>query len=87
MTTSVMAELIGVVAGALTTLSFLPQVLKVVRHRETAGISLAMYAIFTAGVLLWLIYGFLVSSVAVIAANAVTLGLAFTILMLKLRFP
>lgn len=80
-----MSEMIGLVAAALTTLSFLPQALMVIRTRRTEGISLTMYAMFTTGVAGWLAYGLLTHAVPVIAANAVTLALAGTILSLKIR--
>ena len=80
-----MTDMIGLVAAMLTTISFLPQTLMVLRTGRTDGISLCMYALFTAGVAGWLAYGLLVSSLPVILANAITLLLAATILMLKLR--
>ena len=80
-----MTELIGLIAAMLTTISFLPQTLLVLRTGRTDGISLAMYALFTTGVAGWLAYGVLVNSLPVILANAITLALAATILGLKLR--
>ena len=50
-------NLIGYVAAALTTLSFFPQAIKTLRSRDTRGISLRMYLLFTIGVALWAIYG------------------------------
>ena len=78
-------EAVGLVAGALTTTAFLPQARQIWRTRSTRDISLAMYAIFTLGVALWLVYGLLAGSVSVIAANAVTLVIALFILAMKLR--
>ncbi len=78
-------ELIGLVAGACTTVSFLPQVLKTLRERSAAGISLGMYAAFTVGVALWLAYGLLLERPAIIIPNFVTLVLAGLVLILKLR--
>jgi MtN3 and saliva related transmembrane protein len=78
-------EAIGSVAGTLTTLSFLPQVFKVVREHKTAGISRSMYAVFMVGATLWLIYGILIGSTPVIAANAVSLLLAGIVLVMKIR--
>lgn len=80
-----MTEIIGLVAAMLTTISFLPQTLMVLRTGRTDGISLCMYALFTTGVAGWLVYGLLVGSLPVIAANAITLAFAATILCLKLR--
>lgn len=80
-----MTDMIGLVAAMLTTISFLPQTLMVLRTGRTEGISLCMYALFTTGVASWLIYGLMVESLPVILANAVTLALAATILSLKVR--
>jgi MtN3 and saliva related transmembrane protein len=77
---------LGAVAGLLTTVSFVPQVLKTWRTRSTADISLGMFSAFTAGVALWLVYGILIEEIPIIVANAVTLALAGTILILKLRY-
>lgn len=79
-------ELIGYVAAALTTFAFVPQVFHTWRLRTAHGISLGMYAIFSSGVALWLIYGLLLDAWPLIIANAVTLALALSILVLKLRF-
>ena len=79
------AEIIGVVAAALTTGSFLPQAWKVVRTRETGAISLVMYSMFTVGVATWLAYGILTTQWSIIIANAITVVLAGTILVMKLR--
>jgi len=78
-------EGLGLIAGVLTTASFLPQVAKVLRERNTAGISLGMYAVFTAGVALWLLYGLLLERPAIIIPNLVTFVLAGLVLILKLR--
>ena len=80
-----MTTVIGLLAALLTTAAFLPQVLHTLATRDTRGISLRMYAIFVAGVLLWLIYGLLMHDLPLILANAVTLVLAGAILYLKLR--
>lgn len=80
-----MTDLIGLVAAVLTTISFLPQTLLVLRTGKTDGISLCMYALFTTGVAGWLTYGILVGSLPIMLANAVTLALAATILALKVR--
>lgn len=79
-------ELIGYCAAVLTTLSFLSQAWLTFRTRDVRGISLGMYSVFTLGVALWLLYGLLVEAWPVIAANAVTLGLATVILCMKLRY-
>ncbi len=80
-----MTTALGLLAALLTTAAFLPQVLHTLATRDTRGISLRMYVIFTAGVALWLVYGLLTGDLPLIAANAVTLVLAGAILILKLR--
>jgi MtN3 and saliva related transmembrane protein len=81
-----MNDLIGYIAAALTTLSFLPQALHTFRTRDVRGISLSMYAMFTSGVALWLVYGLLLAAWPIVVANAVTLTLALAILVMKLRY-
>ncbi len=78
--------LVGMIAGILTTIAFVPQVLQVYRSRSAKDISLGMYAIFVSGVLLWLVYGCMIGAMPVIVANGVTLLLAAAILVGKLRF-
>ena len=77
---------IGMLAGILTTLAFIPQATRVWRTRSTADISLGMFAMMCAGVLLWLVYGIMLSDIPLIAANSVTLCLALSIVVAKLRF-
>jgi MtN3 and saliva related transmembrane protein len=77
---------LGYAAAALTTGSFIPQAVMTIRTRNTSGISLGMYVVFTAGVAIWLAYGIVVHSGPMIAANTITLGLAGTVLALKLKY-
>lgn len=79
-------EWIGGIAATLTTCSFIPQVWKVWRTKHTKDISLLMYTLFTVGVALWLVYGVLLGAWPIIMANSITLLLAGTVLVLKLRF-
>ena len=80
---SLIIESIGSTAALLTTASFVPQVLRTLRTRNTQAISLWMYSMFSAGVALWGIYGLLIDSWPVILANAVTLALALVVLWHK----
>jgi MtN3 and saliva related transmembrane protein len=77
---------IGFIAAILTTVSFVPQVLKVWRTRSAKDISLGMYSLFTLGIATWLVYGVLIDSWPVILANLVTLMLAGSVLVMKLKF-
>jgi MtN3 and saliva related transmembrane protein len=79
-------ELIGIVAGILTTISFLPQVIKTWRYRSAKDLSLTMFICFCLGVFLWLIYGIYVNSKPIIIANFVTFILAGTILYFKISY-
>ena len=67
----------------MTTLAYAPQLVRVLRTREVAAISAAMYAVMSAGVALWLAYGLLIGSMPVIVANALTLAFALAILAMK----
>jgi MtN3 and saliva related transmembrane protein len=79
-------SIVGYAAAVLTTVSFVPQAWATVRTRNVSGISLAMYSLFTLGVGTWLLYGALRQDLPVIVANAVTLALAATVLVMKLRY-
>jgi MtN3 and saliva related transmembrane protein len=81
-----MIEFIGFVAAILTTLSFVPQALHTIKTKDTSGISLWMYVIFTSGIFLWLVYGFLITNWPLIIANLVTFVLAATILIFKMKY-
>lgn len=77
---------IGAVAAFCTTLSFLPQLVRVWQRKRADDISLLMFLLFSFGVLCWLIYGLGIGSVPIMIANALTLTLALTILALKLKY-
>lgn len=79
-------ETIGTVAASCTTLSFIPQLVRVWQRKSARDISFGMFFLFSFGVLLWLIYGTLTGSRPVIEANAATLVLSLAILLLKLRY-
>lgn len=78
--------LIGYLAATLTTVAFLPQLIKVWKNRSAKDVSYAMLLIFSSGVLCWLMYGFLIGSLPIIFANSLTLILNLLILMLKIKF-
>lgn len=78
-------DLIGYASALLTTVAFVPQALHSLKTRDLTGISLPMYSLFSLGVLGWLIYGLLIDSWPIIAANSITLILACTVLYLKIK--
>lgn len=79
-------DIVGSIAATLTTVSFIPQVWKTFKTKDVGGISLTMYSAFTLGVLLWLIYGLLLSAWPIVIANVITTSLASAILWMKLRY-
>jgi len=81
-----LTDVIGSIGAACTTLAFVPQVIKIWRARSAKDVSLPMYVIFTLGVIFWLGYGLMLNSTPIIAANVVTLVLAFAVITMKLKF-
>ena len=77
---------LGLLAGTLTTIAFLPQVIRVWKSKSTKDLSLVMLGTFTTGVFCWLIYGLMIDSLPIILANAITFVLAGANVMLKLRY-
>ncbi|MEL7037729.1 MAG: SemiSWEET transporter [Cyanobacteria bacterium J06592_8] len=77
---------IGLLAGALTTIAFLPQVIKTWKTKSTRDVSLGMFVMFCLGVFLWIVYGALIQDLPLVLANVVTLSLASTILFFKLKY-
>ncbi|MGF1492859.1 MAG: SemiSWEET transporter [Microcoleaceae cyanobacterium] len=79
-------EGVGLLAGSLTTIAFLPQVIKTWKSKSAKDVSLEMFVIFCTGVFLWLVYGLLIGDFPLVIANIVTFLLATTILFFKLRY-
>ena len=78
-------ESIGILAAILTTSAFIPQVYKIYKEKKAQGVSLTMYLIMFVGVLLWLVYGVLIGSIAIIIANSVTAILQLFVIIFKLK--
>jgi MtN3 and saliva related transmembrane protein len=79
-------DIVGSLAACLTTASFLPQAWLSFKTRDVSGVSLGMYSVFTLGVALWLVYGWLLSAWPIVIANVITLALALAILGMKLLY-
>jgi MtN3 and saliva related transmembrane protein len=79
-------EFVGFLAGILTTVSFIPQVMHVVRTKSVQDISPLMYSLFCVGVLFWFIYGILLGALAAIVANSITLVLSAIILFYTIKY-
>ncbi|MBP9888516.1 MAG: SemiSWEET transporter [Leptospiraceae bacterium] len=78
-------SIIGYTAASLTTLSFLPQAIRVIMTKKTEDISRNMYLLLNAGICLWLTYGILKNDFPIILSNIVTLVFSITILVFKLK--
>lgn len=80
------SNLVGMVGGTLTTVSFLPQVLRTWKTKDVSGLSLGMYSLFTVGVALWVAYGVMLRAWPIIITNGITLVLASAVLALVIRY-
>lgn len=78
--------IIGIAAGTLTTIAFVPQAIKIYRTKNAQNLSILTFSIFSIGVLLWLVYGILIKEAPIIIANAITLILIILIVVMKIRY-
>ena len=81
-----LADSIGMVAAVLTTIAYIPQVVKIYRTKSARDVSFRMFSLLATGVSLWLVYGIMMRSVPLIFANFVTLALSLTVLGLKIKY-
>lgn len=79
-------DTLGLVAGSLTTVSFVPQVLKIWQSKSGQDVSYGMFFLFSLGVALWLVYGWMLDARPIVIANSVTLVLALVVIYLKFRY-
>lgn len=79
-------EIVGLLAAVLTTSAYVPQVYKTWKSKSAGNISLAMYLVMFIGIILWLIYGIYLNSLAMILANSVTTILTLIIIVFKLKY-
>lgn len=80
------SDLLGYLAGTLTTAALIPQVWRTFRTKDVSGISLRMYVVFTSGIAVWLAYGVLLGETPMMLANSVSLVLACAVLAMKLKY-
>jgi len=78
-------EILGLVAAAITTFAWVPQVYKMYKERNASGVSLTMALLFFVGITLWFIYGYLIESISIMVANGITLILQSMIIIYKLK--
>jgi len=79
-------DILGMIAGTLTTIAFVPQVVKTWRSKSTEDISYGMFILFSLGLVMWLAYGIVINALPIIISNTITLALALVILGLKFRY-
>ena len=80
------AEILGFAAGFLTTVAFIPQVVKIWKSKSAKDVSLPAFATFTVGIAIWIAYGIVKHDPPIILWNVVTLGLAVAILVMKVKY-
>lgn len=78
--------IIGILAGALCTISFIPQIVKIIKTKQAKDLSLLTFSIFALGVFFWFIYGIMIKEVPVILANGITLVLVAIVVAAKLKY-
>lgn len=82
----IIIELLGYISATLTTIAFLPQIIKTIQTKSAKDVSMGMFVLFTIGVFLWIIYGILTKTYPVLIANAVIFCLALTQIILKIKY-
>lgn len=79
-------EILGYAAGAVTCLTFLPQVIKTWQSKSAKDVSMGMFLIAAANEVMWIVYGALLNNWVIILTNAVVLSMSLTMIWLKLRY-
>jgi MtN3 and saliva related transmembrane protein len=79
-------QILGMVAGTISAITFLPQVIKTWRTKSAADISLLMFTFATISVILWLIYGIIIRDVPIIYTNSMVLICSLIMVYFKLRY-
>ena len=83
---TIMIEILGYISATITTIAFLPQIIKTFKTKSAKDVSVGMFVLFTTGVFLWIIYGILTNTMPVLIANAVIFCLSLTQIVLKMKY-
>lgn len=78
--------IIGLVAASLTTFAFLPQSIRAIKTKHTKDLSLPTLIMLEIGIVIWIIYGFLISDIPLLAANTISFVFMTVTLRLKLKY-
>ena len=79
-------DIVGLVAGLTTTFSFIPQVIKTIRTKDTSSISLVMYVFYVSGIMLWFVYASLIHQPVIMFTNSFSFILGTTMLIMKIKY-
>ncbi len=82
----ILIEFLGYLSASLTTIAFVPQILKTLKTKSAKDVSMGMFGLFTTGVFLWIIYGFLTDTKPVFISNIIIFCLALTQIILKIKY-
>ena len=82
----VIIDFLGYIAATITTIAFLPQIIKTIKSKSAKDVSMGMFVLFTTGVFLWIVYGVLTKTYPVLIANAVIFCLALAQIILKIKY-
>ena len=82
----IIIDFLGYIAATITTIAFLPQIIKTVKSKSAKDVSMGMFVLFTTGVFLWIVYGVLTTAYPVLIANTVIFCLALTQIILKIKY-
>jgi MtN3 and saliva related transmembrane protein len=83
---AILADAVGASAAVCSTTSFAPQLVKIWREKTSGDVSLRMYVLTVSAFVMWSVYGAMLGSWPLVAANLVSLALASAILLLQLRY-
>ena len=79
-------EAIGIIAAILTTSGFIPQLYKTIKTKNVNGVSLSMFLVLFVGILFWLVYGYLINSIAIKLANIFSGIIVFSLIVLRILY-
>lgn len=79
-------QILGLVAGTITSITFLPQVIKIWKTKSSKDLSMSMLALLILGVSMWLLYGILVLDAAIIYTNSMVLTMSLVMLFFKIKY-
>lgn len=82
----IIVEILGYISATLTTIAFLPQIIKTLKTKSAKDVSMGMFVLFTIGVFLWAVYGVLTNTYPVLIANVVIFCLSLTQIILKIKY-